>query len=112
VHAPSVNLTVRDLMAEEGKANHRDVYGKDLLLLIGDWYHQPASQVLDWYMRAGSFGNEVSRPNRSGFRANCNTAGPRLAINQRRGPFQLLHGRTCTTGGLRRALYRFVISGF
>ncbi|GIC91516.1 uncharacterized protein Aud_007961 [Aspergillus udagawae] len=57
VHAPSVNLTVRDLMAEE-KVNHRDVYGKDLLLLIGDWYHQPASQVLDWYMRAGSFGNE------------------------------------------------------
>ncbi|GFF46624.1 iron transport multicopper oxidase FET5 [Aspergillus udagawae] len=57
VHAPSVNLTVRDLMAEE-KVNHRGVYGTDLLLLIGDWYHQPASQVLDWYMRAGSFGNE------------------------------------------------------
>lgn len=66
VHAPSLNLTVRGLMAEEERGNHRNNYSKDLLLLIGDWYHRPASQVLDWYMRAGSFGNEVSRPNRSG----------------------------------------------
>ncbi|KAF4231885.1 hypothetical protein CNMCM8980_001414 [Aspergillus fumigatiaffinis] len=58
VHAPSLNLTVPGVMAEEEKADHRDIHGKDLLLLIGDWYHQPASQVLDWYMRAGSFGNE------------------------------------------------------
>ncbi|RLM00270.1 hypothetical protein CFD26_108544 [Aspergillus turcosus] len=58
VHAPSLNLTVRGLMAEEERGNHRNNYSKDLLLLIGDWYHRPASQVLDWYMRAGSFGNE------------------------------------------------------
>jgi FtsP/CotA-like multicopper oxidase with cupredoxin domain len=70
VHAPSLNLTVPGVMAEEEKANHRDIHGKDLLLLIGDWYHQPASQVLDWYMRAGSFGNEVSRSNRCDCSAN------------------------------------------
>jgi hypothetical protein len=60
VHAPSLNLTVGDLMAGEERANLRDNYSKDVLLLIGDWYHRPASQVLAWYMRAGSFGNEVS----------------------------------------------------
>jgi hypothetical protein len=36
-------------------------YAKELLLLIGDWYHRPANQVLEWYMRAGSFGNEVMK---------------------------------------------------
>ncbi|RHZ59047.1 uncharacterized protein CDV56_108430 [Aspergillus thermomutatus] len=58
VHAPPLKLPVRGLMAEEEKANHRDNYSEDMLLLIGDWYHRPAFQVLDWYMRAGSFGNE------------------------------------------------------
>jgi hypothetical protein len=33
---------------------------KELLLLIGDWYHRPASEVLEWYMDPGNFGNEVS----------------------------------------------------
>lgn len=31
---------------------------EDRLLLVGDWYHRPAGEVLAWYMRAGSFGNE------------------------------------------------------
>ena len=34
-------------------------YDKELLLLIGDWYHRPAHQVLASYMRAGSNGKEV-----------------------------------------------------
>lgn len=28
------------------------------LLMIGDWYHRTGDQVLAWYMRAASFGNE------------------------------------------------------
>lgn len=31
---------------------------EERLLLVGDWYHRPAEDVLAWYMRAGSFGNE------------------------------------------------------
>ena len=31
---------------------------EERLLMIGDWYHRTASEVLAWYMRAGSFGNE------------------------------------------------------
>lgn len=31
---------------------------EDRLLLVGDWYHRAAEDVLKWYMRAGSFGNE------------------------------------------------------
>ncbi|PGH12270.1 hypothetical protein AJ80_06784 [Polytolypa hystricis UAMH7299] len=33
-------------------------YQNELLLLIGDWYHRPAEEVLKWYMRAASFANE------------------------------------------------------
>ncbi|PGH00992.1 hypothetical protein AJ79_08056 [Helicocarpus griseus UAMH5409] len=33
-------------------------YQKEILLLVGDWYHRPADEVLKWYMRAGSYGNE------------------------------------------------------
>jgi hypothetical protein len=29
------------------------------LLLIGDWYHRSARDVLDWYTDPGNFGNEV-----------------------------------------------------
>lgn len=31
---------------------------EDRVLLVGDWYHRPAKDVLKWYMRAASFGNE------------------------------------------------------
>lgn len=34
-------------------------YQKEILLLVGDWYHRPANDVLKWYMRAASYGNEV-----------------------------------------------------
>ncbi|KAJ5921077.1 hypothetical protein N7466_009403 [Penicillium verhagenii] len=33
-------------------------YDKEVLLLVGDWYHRSASEVMSWYMRAGSFGND------------------------------------------------------
>ncbi|KAK2753874.1 hypothetical protein FQN55_000238 [Onygenales sp. PD_40] len=33
-------------------------YRKEILLLVGDWYHRPADKVLKWYLRAGSYGNE------------------------------------------------------
>lgn len=56
VHRPAPKSTVRGLIARESA---RYDYDKELLLLVGDWYHRPADQVLAWYMRAGSFGNEV-----------------------------------------------------
>lgn len=38
----------------------KELYGYDeeRVLLIGDWYHRSAKDVLAWYMRAASFGNE------------------------------------------------------
>ncbi|KKZ63416.1 hypothetical protein EMCG_02303 [[Emmonsia] crescens] len=33
-------------------------YQKEILLLVGDWYHRSANDVLKWYMRAASYGNE------------------------------------------------------
>ncbi|PWY83987.1 hypothetical protein BO83DRAFT_352153 [Aspergillus eucalypticola CBS 122712] len=57
VHEPSPKPTVRGLLA---RADQQELgsYDKDILLLIGDWYHRSADQVYSWYMRAGSFGNE------------------------------------------------------
>lgn len=57
VHEPAPKSTVRGLLSQGAKYT----YEKELLLLIGDWYHRPAEQVLAWYMRAASDGNEVSR---------------------------------------------------
>ncbi|GKZ85469.1 hypothetical protein AnigIFM56816_011435 [Aspergillus niger] len=60
VHEPSPKPTVRGLLAradEKGTASYAS-YDRDVLLLIGDWYHRSADQVYSWYMRAGSFGNE------------------------------------------------------
>jgi FtsP/CotA-like multicopper oxidase with cupredoxin domain len=56
VHQPAPISTVRGLIARESAGYS---YDKELLLLVGDWYHRPADRVLAWYMRAGSFGNEV-----------------------------------------------------
>ncbi|OJJ34829.1 hypothetical protein ASPWEDRAFT_51086 [Aspergillus wentii DTO 134E9] len=59
VHAPASKSTVRGLLsARHSNEVHRHRYDKELLLLIGDWYHQPAEDVMAWYMRAASFGNE------------------------------------------------------
>lgn len=48
--------------AEEDKGMTRedefDEEFEDRVLLVGDWYHRPSEEVLKWYMRAGSFGNE------------------------------------------------------
>jgi FtsP/CotA-like multicopper oxidase with cupredoxin domain len=35
-------------------------YQDDVLVMIGDWYHRSAAEVLDWYTSARGFGNEVS----------------------------------------------------
>jgi len=53
VHVPASKSTVRGLLADS------TLYSKEFLLLIGDWYHKPAEEVMSWYMRAGSFGNDV-----------------------------------------------------
>ena len=36
-------------------------YDKEVLLLIGDWYHRSAEEVLAWYTSTRGFGNEASR---------------------------------------------------
>jgi FtsP/CotA-like multicopper oxidase with cupredoxin domain len=33
-------------------------YDREILLMIGDWYHRPSPDVLSWYMNSRSFGNE------------------------------------------------------
>ncbi|OJJ45719.1 hypothetical protein ASPZODRAFT_68692 [Penicilliopsis zonata CBS 506.65] len=59
IHRPSPKSTVRGLLGQETSVDSdRFHYNKELLLLIGDWYHRSAPDVLSWYMRAGSFGNE------------------------------------------------------
>lgn len=55
VHEPASQPTVRGLLATTAP------YKKEFLLLIGDWYHRSAAEVMSWYMRAGSFGNDVRR---------------------------------------------------
>lgn len=61
VHQPTVRSTVRGLFNHENSVDsHRHNYDKELLLLVGDWYHRSAGEVMAWYMRAGSFGYEVS----------------------------------------------------
>lgn len=32
---------------------------REILLMIGDWYHQSADEMLEWFTSAKSFGNEV-----------------------------------------------------
>jgi FtsP/CotA-like multicopper oxidase with cupredoxin domain len=59
VHAPASKSTVRGLISRARDRIHRYTYDKELLLLIGDWYHRPAIDVLEWYMDPGNFGNEV-----------------------------------------------------
>lgn len=59
VHAPASKSAVRGLMSQSRTDSHRFAYDKELLLLIGDWYHRPATDVLAWYILPGSYGNEV-----------------------------------------------------
>lgn len=67
VHQPAPKSTVRGLLASSAP------YSKEFLLLIGDWYHRPAEEVMSWYMRAGSFGNDV---------CHCLSASPRRRTDQ------------------------------
>lgn len=59
VHAPAIKSTVRGLMSRTRNDVQRFGYEKEFLLLIGDWYHRQAQDVLAWYMAPGNFGNEV-----------------------------------------------------
>ncbi|KAJ9492202.1 hypothetical protein VN97_g1042 [Penicillium thymicola] len=58
VHAPTSRSTARDLISRRRDNAYRYTYDRELLLLIGDWYHRPARDVLEWYMDPGNFGNE------------------------------------------------------
>ncbi len=37
-------------------------YEREVLLLVGDWFHRSAEEMLGWYTSVGAFGNEVSIP--------------------------------------------------
>ncbi|KAL2006773.1 hypothetical protein VTN00DRAFT_9441 [Thermoascus crustaceus] len=58
VHKPAFKPAVRGLMSRDSDERFSYGYDKEILLLIGDWYHRPAEGVLSWYLRAGSYGNE------------------------------------------------------
>lgn len=49
-------LIVHNPMRNEGDIFS---YDKELLLMIGDWYHKPSQKALDFFMSASSTGNEV-----------------------------------------------------
>ncbi|OCL10556.1 multicopper oxidase [Glonium stellatum] len=51
-------LIVHKPVPQDAPDSYRIRYDEERLLLIGDWYHRPADDVLKWYMRAGSFGME------------------------------------------------------
>lgn len=82
VHAPVSKSTVRGLMGRGGRDADRFGYEKEHLLLIGDWYHPPAEDVLAWYQDPGNFGNEV-RPveQKSHIFTDYSLAGPRLVAH-------------------------------
>lgn len=40
------------------EVNEMNRQTEERVLLVGDWYHRPAEDVLKWYLKAGSFGNE------------------------------------------------------
>jgi FtsP/CotA-like multicopper oxidase with cupredoxin domain len=50
VHRPDEN-GVSDLV--------RFGYEKEMLLLVGDWFHRSAEEILAWFMSTRAFGNEV-----------------------------------------------------
>ncbi|KAJ5991936.1 multicopper oxidase-domain-containing protein [Penicillium sp. IBT 35674x] len=56
IHAPASRSTVRGLLPQSISDAHRYGYEKELLLLIGDWYHWPAKDVLAWYMTPANIG--------------------------------------------------------
>lgn len=61
VHPPASTPSIRGLFPGARKEIYHHSYEKDMLVLIGDWYHRPAREVLDWYTDPGNFGNEVRK---------------------------------------------------
>lgn len=59
VHAPASTLVAQNIGARDRDDLQRYGYEKELLLLIGDWYHRSAAEVLAWFMNPGNAGNEV-----------------------------------------------------
>jgi FtsP/CotA-like multicopper oxidase with cupredoxin domain len=53
-------LIVHKPAAQSGLDVNGYSYKDEVLLLIGDWYHRSADEVLEWYTNPGHFGNEVS----------------------------------------------------
>ena len=49
---------------DQGSELESEEYGYDteILLLVGDWYHRSAKEILAWYLNSRSFGNEVHCP--------------------------------------------------
>ncbi|KAJ6160508.1 hypothetical protein N7470_003904 [Penicillium chermesinum] len=58
VHTPVSRSTVRGMLSGNRGDAVRLHYDEEILLLVGDWYHRPAKQVLAWYENPGNFGNE------------------------------------------------------
>lgn len=52
IHRPA---TIRARQLDSARYN----YQQEHLLLVGDWYHRSAEQILEWFLRPGSYGNEV-----------------------------------------------------
>jgi len=59
VHNPASRSTVRGLLPQSKTDSNRYGYEKELLLLIGDWYHWPAKDILAWYMTPANIGLDV-----------------------------------------------------
>ncbi|KAI5281256.1 hypothetical protein KEM54_003296 [Ascosphaera aggregata] len=62
VHKP-VPLTIRGSTPRRALLSESERYGYDseALMLMGDWYHDPAQKTMDWYLSAASWGNEPLR---------------------------------------------------
>jgi hypothetical protein len=50
---------VRGLLPRFKSDAHRYGYEKEILLLVGDWYHWPAKDILAWYMAPANIGLDV-----------------------------------------------------
>jgi FtsP/CotA-like multicopper oxidase with cupredoxin domain len=56
VHQPANDTSpVSDISVYQQQPEH--------LLLVGDWYHQEANAVFDWFQNPGHFGYEVQQAN-------------------------------------------------
>ncbi|KAF2804330.1 uncharacterized protein BDZ99DRAFT_525918 [Mytilinidion resinicola] len=87
-------------------------YDEDRVLMIGDWYHRPAEDVLKWYMRAGSYGMEPVPDSLlvNGLGAyNCSLAVPARPVDC----ISILpeHSPFITTNSSKRYRYRVINTG-